>query len=353
MEVKKTIKYFILFLILFSTLCYSQQKGVTVKPSKRNPLGDVVIEVNGKHFTSFINRIRVLEIGKPVFWPIFSAKGTMVNRGWPLVTDIPDEQEDHPHHTGLFMTHGEVTVGEAKDLNFWGSRYRGERIRMTKIKNTKSGRNYGLLETVSLWESPETGPILEQTQKNIFRYDENSRIIDFDVTLKALDAPVIFEDTKEGAIGIRVNREMTEKPAKKELKDREVEKAKEKIVGTAEYLNAEGLKTEKNVWGKQSKWVALSGSIGDEPIVIAFMFSPDCHNYPPYWHARGYGLFAANPFSGRGMYSKDKEEPSTTVIPAGGSITIKYRFLVYSGKLTKEELDEQYKLYLKQSEMAE
>lgn len=349
MYAKKTI-LLVLFLIVFSSLCYSQEKGVVVKPSKRGPLGDVVIEIDGKHFTSLINKVRVLDIGKPAFWPIYSAKGTMVTRAWPMITNVSGEQEDHPHHTGLYMTHGVITAGDVKDLNFWAGRYGGERIRPIEVRKIQSGKDYGLLETVSLWESPETGPILEQIQKNIFRYDKNSRIIDFDVTLKALDKKVTFEDTKEGAIGIRVPREMTEKPTKKEFIDKEIEKAKAKIVGTAEYMNAEGLITEKNVWGKPSKWVALQGSINNEPVCIALMFSPDCHNSPPFWHARGYGLFAANPFSGRAMYSNYKQEPSTTVIEPGNSIRLKYRFLVYTGKLTKEELEKQYSLYLKQSE---
>ena len=349
MNAKKIIML-ALFLVIFSSLCYSQEKGVVVKPPKNKPYGDIVIEIDGKHFTSLISKIRALDIGKPAFWPIYSAKGTMVTRAWPLVTHVPGEQEDHPHHTGLYITHGQITAGDVEKLDFWGSRNRGERIRPVEIKSVKSGKNYGMLETVSVWESPESGPILEQTQKNIIRYDEKSRIIDFDVTLKALDKKVIFEDTKEGAIGIRVNREMTEKPSKEEFVDKEVEKAKEKIVGTAEYMNAEGLMMEKDVWGKPSKWVALQGSIKGEPVCIAMMYRPDSHNSPPYWHARGYGLFTANPFSGRAMYSKYKEEPSTTVIEPGSSINIKYRFLLYTGKLTKEELEKQYELYLKQSE---
>ena len=219
MNAKKTV-ILVLFLIIFSSLCYSQEKGVVVKPSKRGPLGDVVIEIDGKHFTSLINKVRVLDIGKPAFWPIYSSKGTMVTRAWPMVTGVSDEHEDHPHHTGLYMTHGVITAGDVKDLNFWAGRYGGERIRPIEVRKIQSGRDYGLLETVSLWESPETGPILEQIQKNIFRYGKNSRIIDFDVTLKALNKKVTFEDTKEGAIGIRVPREMTEKPTKKEFIDK-------------------------------------------------------------------------------------------------------------------------------------
>jgi len=349
MKKKTNIIALFLFFLFLASFSYSQQKGVEVKPSRSGPSGDVVITVDGKPFTSFISKIRVLDIGKPIFWPIYSAKGTIVNRGWPLVTDILNEQNDHPHHTGLFFTYGVVTAGDIKNLNFWAGRDRGERIRPIEIKDYKSGKEYGLLETVSLWESPETGPILEQTQKNIFRYDQNSRIIDFDIILKTLKIPVIFEDTKEGSIGLRVHHNLTEGIKRKGYIDAEVKKAESKILGNGEYVNAEGLRREANVWGKRSKWVALSGKIGDEPIVIAIMFKPDSHNFPPFWHARGYGLFTANPFGGRAMYSEGKEPPLTTTMNPGDSIEVKYRFLVYSGELTKEQIEMQYNKYLQQS----
>jgi len=330
-----------LLLGFFVNLSYSQKKGaeatapkkgIEVIAPKRGVAADIAINVDGKPFTSFITQVRGLDIGKPIFWPIRSAKGTIVTRGWPLVTDIPNEQNDHPHHTGLFITHGVVTAGTVKELNFWATRSRNEKERLIEVKNSKSGEDYGLLETVSLWESPETGPILENTQKNIFWYDNNSRMIDFDITLKGLKVPVTFEDTKEGAIGIRVHRDMTEE------------------FGGAKYINAEGLETEKNIWGKRSKWVALSSKIGTEPIVIAIMFRPETNDYPPLWHARGYGCFAVNPFSGGNAYSEGKNPPTTTTIKPGGSIKLKYRVLIYSGQLTKQQLDQQYDKYLKQSE---
>jgi len=294
-----------LFFLFLASLSYSQQKGVNVRPSKGEISANIT--VNGKPFTSFISNIRVLDIGKPIFWPIYSAKGTIVTRGWPLVTDIPGEQEDHPHHTGAFFTYGEVSAGDVKNLNFWANRNEGERIRPIKITDYKSGEDYGLLETVALWETPEIGPILEQTQKTIFRYDENSRIIDYDITLKSLKVPVVFEDTKEGGLGLRVHHELTE-------------------------------------------WIALRGKIEYEPIVIGIFIHPETNNYPPYWHARGYGLFVFNPFGGRKMFTNDKQPPLTTTINPGNSIKLKYRLLIYSGELTKEQLEKQYEVYLQQSE---
>ncbi len=81
------------------------------------------------------------------------------------------------------------------------------------------------------------------------------------------------------------------------------------------------------------------------------MFRPDSYNSPPYWLTRDYGCFGANPLGGRSAYSGGKLPPLNTTINPKESIKLKYRFLVYSGKLTKEELEHQYDLYLRQSEM--
>ena len=193
------------------------------------------------------------------------------------------------------------------------------------------------------------GNLLKPVQYlNIFRYDQNSRIIDFDITLKALKIPVTFEDTKEGSIGLRVHHNMTEGIKRKGYVDAEVKKAESKTLGNGEYVNAEGFKREANIWGKRSKWVALSGKIKGEPVVIAILYHPEALNSPPYWHARGYGLFTVNPFGGRKIFSGNKEEPSFTIIEPGGSINIKYRLLIYSGELTQSQVEQKFNDYVRQ-----
>jgi len=312
---------------LIVDLSYSQQSGVVVEPSRRGER--VEITVDGKPFTTYMHSINALDIGKPVFAPIHNSNGTIVTRGYPLVHGIEGENEDHPHHTGAFFTYGDITAGWVKSLDFWASRSRGERIRATKISNYQSGRDFGSLTTVALWEAPQTGPILEQTQSATFRYDAKSRIIDYDITLEALDVPVTFEDTKEGGLGLRYHYGLTEKNG-------------------GSYLNAEGLRTEKNVWGKRSKWIALSGKIEGEPVVIAILYHPEAINSPPYWHARGYGLFTVNPFGGRQAFSGKEEEPSFTRIEPGGSINIKYRLIIYAGELTQSQVEQKFNDYVRQ-----
>ena len=83
------------------------------------------------------------------------------------------------------------------------------------------------------------------------------------------------------------------------------------------------------VWGTRAKWMDLFGNIGDEKISLVICDHPKNPCYPTYWHARGYGLFSANPF-GWNDFTKGKEQLNYN-IPAGQSITFRYRVIISSG----------------------
>src|SRR5207244_10339696 len=79
------------------------------------------------------------------------------------------------------------------------------------------------------------------------------------------------------------------------------------------YLTSEGKKGEA-AWGTRGRWCNLSGKIGDEPVTITILDHPANPGFPTYWHARGYGLFAANPL-GEKVFSNGKEELNLTLAP--------------------------------------
>jgi hypothetical protein len=106
---------------------------------------------------------------------------------------------------------------------------------------------------------------------------------------------------------------------------------------TGNYISSEGIQGEA-VWGTRAKWVKLDGKIGDKIISIAICDHPENPGYPTYWHARGYGLFSANPL-GVKDFTKGGELMNF-VIPAGKSATFRYRVIISSGsRLTDKELN--------------
>ena len=59
----------------------------------------VDISIDGQPFTSYI---WPATLKKPVLYPLRTAKGTIVTRGFPL-EQRPGERVDHPHHAGLWF----------------------------------------------------------------------------------------------------------------------------------------------------------------------------------------------------------------------------------------------------------
>ena len=80
---------------------------------------------------------------------------------------------------------------------------------------------------------------------------------------------------------------------------------------------------------------------------MALINHPESAVYPTYWHARGYGLFSANPF-GRKDFEKGSVPLNFSLEP-GRSANFRYRILVHSGKLMLQEMERQFQNYVETS----
>jgi hypothetical protein len=108
---------------------------------------------------------------------------------------------------------------------------------------------------------------------------------------------------------------------------------------TGEYRSSEGKRGDA-VWGTRGRWTMLTGTIKDEAITIAMIDHPKNPGYPTYWHARGYGLFAANPL-GQKVFSEGRETLNFTLEPRA-SATFRYRVVVIDGTASSERLDREF-----------
>ncbi len=284
------------------------------------------ILIDGKLFTTYQYG---LNNEKPIFFPINSPQGNMINRGWPMLENVPaeaNEKKDHIHHQSLFYTYGDVN-----GLDFWAepsNPAKNGKIIHRKLTRKLEKENQAEIELLADWVAPD-GKILLNEEKIVkFTALKNYTAMDFDIKLTAKDTIVHFGDTKEGMFGIRLT------PTLHDSRE------------DAEYLSSEGLKGEKEVWGKRANWIALSGTVKEEPVVVGIFVHPESQNFPPYWHARGYGLFAVNPF-GRKMYTRNVEPPLEMTLQPGESFSFKTRLMIYSGKMTPDELAKEYENYQK------
>ncbi len=278
----------------------------------------------GRHLASYLYDSTLL---KPILYPVYSPSGILMERQYPFYS-VAGESHDHPHHTGLFFTYG--SEGEVNGNNFWANQQGLTKIRHSSVKQMKSDSDQAILETLSHWIDKDGKAILEEDRIMVFKGDEMNNSIDFMIRLKAISEDVIFKDTKEGMFGIRVADWLSEER------------------GNGTYLNSQGDTTEAGVWGKRAEWVRLEGSSGGKKMGIIIMNHPESVNFPTYWHARGYGLFAANPL-GQSVFQEGHgiEDPESFnyVIKSGETALFKFRMIIYEGDLSADQIEANYKEY--------
>ena len=238
-----------------------------------------------------------------------------------MVTDIPGESHDHPHHRGVFFAHDEVN-----GAHFWNEAAGHGNIVLEALGDMKSGPESGSLSARFLWKAPDGKALLQESRTMTFR----KNAIDFVFTLKPAGAEkVTLGDTKEGTFAIRLTKALEEKTAKCEP-------------CTGVMVNSEGATGEKQIWGKRANWVDYSGTVDGENLGIAVFDHPSNLRHPSYWHARGYGLFAVNPFGERDFYNDKTRDGSVTLEP-GQSLTLRYRLWIHPGNAQDSGLPEQYR----------
>ena len=294
-------------------------RGVAVvsRPADRR----VDISIDGQPFTSYLYPE---SLEKPVLYPIRSAAGVVVTRGYPL-EPRPGEHTDHPHHVGHWFNYGDVN-----GYDFWGNssetpaklKPKTGVIVQKAITRASGGATTGELAVTADWIIPDGTVLLHEQTQFAFAGAQGVRTIDRTSVWTAADRAVTFNDTKEGAFGIRVARSL-ESPG-------------------GRYIGSDG-KTGDDVWGTTGPWVGLVGDVEGKPVTIAILNHPSSTDYPNYWHARGYGLFAANPI-GRHAYDPKQPVRELTLQP-GKSATFKYRIVIRDAHLGAQELREENTRY--------
>lgn len=272
----------------------------------RQSADHIEISIDGKPFSTLYFGE---DAPKPYLSPLRSASGIIVTRLFPMER-VEGETRDHPHHRGLWFTHGDVN-----QIDFWanepGAKGRKGKVKLEKIHSVKGGKKEGSIRASFLWVDDTGEPLVRELRTMTFYSDPSVRVLDFDATLTAVKRAV-FGDTKEGFFAIRLRDSMKERG------------------GTGRMINAEGKPGMREVWGKASPWVDYSGTLDGEKLGVAIFDHPQSFRHPTYWHARDYGLFAANAF-GLHDFFNDKTKDGSHALEPGQSIRFIYRVLIHPG----------------------
>jgi hypothetical protein len=310
---------------VFCLTCAAQQPVEVARQKDK-----VDVSIGGKPFTTYYVDEAV---AKPYLMPLRSAHGTIVTRGYPTGNNVPAGSEHdrsfEPHQRPLYFGHGNID-----GLDFWGeevfAKYFSDHgkqayghMALEKIDEAKGGES-GVIRAEFSLNGPSGRVIGEETQAFTFRGDDHTRTIDCEFTLRATHGPLTFGDSKEGTFGIRVAKELNSPPSK--------------------MVNSLGAEGEKAIWGKRADWVNYDGKVEGEDVGIAVLDHPKSFRHPTTWHARGYGLFAANPFGLRD-FTRDPNQDGSWTIPEGKSLTFRYRVIIHHGDYREAHIAEAYQKY--------
>lgn len=261
---------------------------------------------------------------RPFLHPLMGPTGP-VTRGYPM-EDVDGETQDHPHHKGCWVAHGDVN-----GCDIWAESEGHGSTTHEQLIAAESGPVFGHINTHNLWRNAAGMAMMKE--RRLYRFyhtPPGKRTFDMTVRFTALEEDVKFGDTKEGGIcSVRVATAMD--------------------VPHGRFVNAIGGINEAECWGKRAPWCDYSGPVNGQTVGVAIFDHPQNYRYPTYWHVRNYGLMTANPF-GLSYYAGNPggQPNGDMTLAAEESITFRYRVLVHAGNSYDANVGLQYQQWINQ-----
>ncbi len=289
--------------------------------------GRLRIEIAGKFFSEY----HFKDVSRPFLYPVLGPGGASYTRNYPM-KQVAGEATDHIHHRSLWYSHGKIN-----NVDFWAETPPGKTGKTVheKFLEVKGGADVGVIQSLNKLVAPD-GKVVGTDVRTIRIFNrKDDRVLDYDVEIKASHGELVLGDTKEGAMAIRIAESMR------------LTQPKGQSVGKGHIVNSDGVR-DAQTWGKRAKWVDYYGPVGEQTLGIAIFDHPSNPRHPTWWHVRDYGLFAANPF-GIHDFEADKKNPTkgNMTVPAGKSVTFKYRFYLHTGDEKVGKVAERYEEYSK------
>lgn len=306
-------------LLLLGTAC-STPKSLAVEMGKTS----LVVSSDGEPFATYCYG----ELPRPFIWPLFAPGGIAVTRDYPMVSasgSRTGESSDHPHHQSLWFAHGDVD-----GFDFWHGKKNNERIEFEfgSVQWVATGNRVEVTSRGE-WMVGEGQVIARERRLVTFAEHGDHRTIDVTVFLRPAKQQMTIGDTKEGTFAMRVH------PALRV--DGEV--------ATGVLRNSEG-QLGKAVWGKRARWIDDSGMVDGKPVGVAMFDHPDNPRHPTWWHARNYGLLAANPF-GVHDFEKKPKGAGDYVVKRGEVLALQYRVLLHGAGWDNARVEAAYQRWVR------
>lgn len=261
------------------------------------------VTINGKYFTSYI-------FSDDEKYPFFYPVNGPVSGG--SVTSM--RNDEYPHHSSLFFGCDLVNGG-----NYWQEGLERGRIISVNAGILKEGGDTVIITDECIWSRPGALSPLRDTRTIIITSPSPTiSQIDVEILMEAL-MDVHIKKTNHSLFSVRMAADLSVKNG-----------------GTM--VNAEGVKSEKDTFGKSSAWMDFYGKRGDAIEGLAIMQHPSNPWYPSPWFTRDYGFMSPTP-----MYWPQNGEE--TLIKKGTQLLLRYRVLVHSGTTAEAKIAEAFEKY--------
>ncbi len=285
--------------------------GIGTKRDLTYKAGDGFVEIIKNN--AAVARYVYKETPKPYIYPILAPDGPGVTRGYPM-EQIPGEATDHPHHRSFW-----VGFGDVNGIDFWAEGEKSGKIVQRMLDFDSLSPGHWNVHATNEWIDAEGKTVCTEDRRYSFLSCDYGILISTWIELSPATTELKLGGTKEGFLAFRLAHGM-------QIKD-----------GKGHALNSEGQK-DAACWGKRARWLDYTGEAGGKTVGVTVFDLPSNYGYPTYWHARDYGLLAANPFGGKDFTGDEKKDSGLT-IPKGKPARFVYIALVHSGALDAETLD--------------
>jgi hypothetical protein len=262
---------------------------------------------------------------RPILYPVMGPGQVPMTRNHPMKPGVEGEAKDHPHHKSIWFAHGDIN-----GTSFWHEKGKIVHERIVSMDEDAERPTITLSNT---WVDGNGKPVCTDTTKLAFLLVPHGRAIDFDFAIHASHGDLKFGDTKEGTFALRThpNLRLTNKPKSGVT------------AANGQAVNSEGV-SGKPVWGKKAKWVDYFGKIDDKLVGIAIFDHPDNLRHPTTWHARDYGLVAANPF-GLSHFLGQPRGSGDYTLKSGKDLRFRYRVVFHEGDTKQAEIAQLFEQY--------
>jgi hypothetical protein len=252
------------------------------------------------------------EIGKP-FMRIGLLDGTELTRPCPFPKGYP--KSDHTWHRALWWSWKAIN-----GVNYWEQHQTGTEPIEVKIAPKRDGS--ARIDLTVAYHQPDQPPVvIEHRLITVSAPDATgSYHVDWQATFTpAGQEDVVFNKNSYGGMAIRLAAEC----------------CGDEAAGRAPWTFSDS-EDRANSNGQTARWVAYSGTTPNGQAAAVAMFDhPQNPRHPTWWQTRSHYPYLNPSFTCQEGYT----------LPAGESLTLRYRILVYQGQADRETMEKQWKAF--------